>query len=334
MPLIFAEIDTPLTFTRFQSLDTDASKSGYYPGVLVIQKGPAKGHFAVKDGTRVVGYNPSNPDHAGLQLYQIMISDETLDDVVRCAGEGSIKCKLDHGSTVRDIVGDYSVFRRDFEQVRAGLTLMNSTPHRAYVEELFKNFSTKIGNSIDFDHKYEISGDVAIARCLKLNSVDLVDAPAATKSLFNQNNSLTTHMPLDKADLDAIGGLIDTKLSAHKTEFTSQLSALSKKFEEGEETDEEKAKKKKDEEKEEMSAVKMSEVVEKATLAAVEKLFPKAQREQFAKLDTEPHGESEMASLVKTYLAQGAGSKGIALQRISRDHPAKYNKFMKDGGTL
>jgi len=334
MPLIYAEIDTPLTFTRFQALP-DSAKPGYYPGVLVIQKGPAKGHYAVKDGARVVNYQPGNPDHAKLQKYQIVIADETLDDVVKCGLEnGNTKCKLDHGCTVRDIVGDYMGFTRQGDEVRAGLTLMDNSPHRPYVDELFKKFSKKIGNSIDFDYSYEISGDVAVARCHVLNSVDIVDAPAATKSLFNENPNQPTHMPLDANDLKTIGELLDTKFGAIRTEIDTKFSTLSKKFEEGEESDEEKKKKKeKDEDKDsEKMAAKFAEIADKAALAAVEKAFPKAQREQFAKIGHQ--GETPMQALVKTYLAAGAKSEGIALQRISRDHPDIYNAHMRSGGTL
>jgi len=329
MPLIHAEIDTPLTFTRFQVGKADESKPGYYPGVLVIEKGLAKGHFAVKDGSRVVNYNPGNPEHAKLQRYQIVIGDATLDDVVTCGLESeSTKCKLDHGATVRDIVGDYSAFRREGDQVRADLNLMTSTPHRDYIVELFKKFSKKVGNSIDFDYSYEITGDVAIARCQKLNSVDLVDAPAATKSLFTENpNPQNTHMPLDAKDLEAIGNLVDTKLTAHKEEITGQLSAISKRFEEGDAKDEEKDAK--DEKKdEEADAAKMSEIASKAALAAVDAAFPKAQREQFAKIGG-GDGKSKFEQLVDAQMAAGATSRGVAINRVARDHRAEYNAHME-----
>lgn len=337
MPLIHAEIDTPLTFTRFQALSQGPNgKAGCYPGVLVIQKGPAKGHFAVMDGARVVNYQPGNPEHAELQKYQIVIDDVTLDDVVRCGEQnGETKCKLDHGSTVKDIVGDYSGFQRSGDEVRAFLTLDSKLELYDHADTLVRKFAKKIGNSIDFDYSYEINGDVAVARCHVLNSVDIVDAPAATKSLFEQKPNPPKHMPLDANDLKTIGEIFDSKLTAVKTDLDTKLSAISKRFEEAEEESEEEKKKKKekeDGEKGEMSTAKMAEVAEKAALAAVEKAFPKIQREQFARIGHE--GESEMASLVKTYMAAGAPNQGIAIQRVSRDHPAKFNAWQKAGGTL
>lgn len=324
MPLIYAELDTPLAFTQFQALP-DGAKPGHYPGVLVIQKGPAKGHFAVQDGARVVNYNPSNPEHAALQKFQIMIGDDTLADVLECGLANEVtKCKLDHGSTVRDIVGDYSKFNRDGDKVRAELNLDSRLDGYAHAVALIERLSQKIGNSIDFDYFYEIQGNVAIARCRKLNSVDIVDAPAATNCLFAQNltnNPAPTHMPLDANDIKTIGEMLDSRFGTIKTDFETKFSALSKKFEEGGEDDDEKKKKKADEEKAEMDAK-----IEKASLAAVEKAFPKAQREQFSKITTQTDSPFEVA--VQAQLAAGALNRGIAIQRVSRDLPAVYNAHM------
>lgn len=332
MPLILAEIESPLVFTRFEAKPV-ADKPGHYPGVLVIEKGPAKGHFAVKEGDRVVNYDRANPDHAKLERFQIVIGDATLDDVVTCGLEAeSTKCKLDHGATVRDIVGDYASFRRDGDQVRADLTLMDSTPHRGYIIELFKKFSKKVGNSIDFDYSYEIEGNVAIARCRKLNSVDLVDAPAATKSLFNENPTTPTKSMLSTEDLAAIGTLIDTKLSTVKVEIDTKLSTISARFEDGDgKKDEDKDKK--DEKKEELAEdkekeeAKMSAIASKAALAAVNAAFPPAQREHFAKLSA-TEGKSKFEQLVDAAIAAGAPNRGIAVQRVARDHSETYNAHM------
>lgn len=327
---------SPITFTQFDA-KPDAAKPGFYSNVLILQKGAAKGHYAVKDGNRMVNFNASNPDHAELRKYQIVIGDETLDDVTRCGAEAeNTKCKLDHGATVRDIVGNYTTFRRVGDQVRADLTLMKSTPHRGYVEELFSDFAKKVGNSIDFDYQYDIQGEHAVARCVKLNSVDIVDAPAATNSLFNENQPPPNHMPLSKEDLDAINGVVtkavDAKFGSLQTDLNTRLGKIETsvtKLEEGdgkkEEEDDDK-KKKKDEDAD--SAAKMSEIANKAALSAVEAAFPKLQREQFAKLSTGDTGKSKFEQLVDVQLAAGAPSRGIAIQRAARDHKTEYNAHM------
>jgi len=133
-------------------------------------------------------------------------------------------------------------------------------------------------------------------------------------------------MPLSTEDLSAIGSLIDTKLTAHKSDMETKLSAISKKLEEGDGIDP-----KKDEEadkkKEEESKAAMAEIASKAALAAVDAAFPKAQRETFAKLSN-PDGKSKFDQLVDAQMAVGAPSRGVAVLRVARDHKAEYNAHM------
>lgn len=321
-----------ILYTRFQSLP-EGRLQGFYPGVLIIEQGPAKGHFAVKDGNQVVPCDYNVDEHCKAEKYQINIGSEALDDVVRCASESSdgVKCKLDHGSTVRDIVGVYTNFRRDGGKVRADLTLMKSTPHGAYVEELISVMSNKIGNSIDFIPSYEIQGNIAVARCRKLNSVDIVDSPAATNSLYEEKPTQPeTHMPLNAEDLAAIGGLIDTKLSAHETKLNTRFEKVEEKMEEAKEKMDEDGgddddKKKKDEDKDkEKEKEEMSARIEKATLAAIEKVLPKAKLQSLASLAD--HSEKKDEYEEKVALSHAAGIKDSQITRhIARTFPAIYN---------
>ena len=317
-----------ILYTKFHSLP-EGAKSGFYPGVLVIEKGIAKGHYAAKDGTKVVAFDSENPEHK--ERFQITIAPDTLDDVVKCgnASPGGVKCKLDHGSTVRDMVGNYTNFSRDGDSVRADLTLLDSSPHRAFVEEIISKMSNKFGNSIDFNPSYEIRGSEAVARCKKLNSVDVVDSPAATNSFFEEdkdNPTPDTYMPLSKEDLEAIGGVVDTKLSAVKTEFSTSLAALNKRFEDGDAEKKVEDEKKKDDED---ASEKMSEAVEKATLAAIEKVLPKA---KLASLLSSPPAEKKDAfeEAVAAQLSAGAANRGVAIIRVAKDKPELYNEHRKN----
>lgn len=309
-----------ILFTRFQSLPD--AKEGFYPGVLVVEKGLAKGHFAVKDNGRVVPCDWDNPEHINSEKYQVVIGDDSLDDVV-AMGKDGVKAKLDHGSTVKDLFGRYTNFRREGDQVRADLTLLNSYPHKDYVEELISTMSKEIGNSIDFAPTYEIQGNNAVARCRKLNSVDIVDSPAATNSLFEEKPTLQTelHMPLSKEDLEAIGGVVDTKLSAFENKVNARFAEVTEKMDDGEEDD--KDKKKKDDEK--SSDEKMEAMVAKATLSAVKSVFPKATLESLAtvgKPATEQKDEwtEKMSACIATGMTQGE-----AKRQIARKFPEVYN---------
>jgi hypothetical protein len=317
------------TFARFEA-GSEKANEGFFPGVLVIENGPAKGHFAVKlDSGRVVEYDSSNPEHAKLQKYPIYIADATLDDVVRCGNAAEVtKCKLDHGSTVKDIVGNYARFRRDGEQVRADLSVMDSTPHRPYVLELVAKMAKKIGNSIDFDYDYEIVGGRAVARCVNLNSVDIVDSPAATNSLFHQNNNPSQlDMPLSTEDLAAIGGIISkevsSQLSTVKTDFNNRFEEMKTKMEEYSPDKEEK----KEEKKEESATddAKLASLVKSSTLAAVREVLPKAVLANLESLGNrqDEKKEGDYDSKHAAFMATGLTS-GEATRLMARKHPALY----------
>jgi hypothetical protein len=317
-------------FTQFHAIAAPEQK-GFYPGVLVIENGIAKGHYAVKEGQRVVPFDSCNTAHK--EPMQIFISNESLDDVVTCgnAVSGGVKCKLDHGSTVRDIVGFYSNFRRDGDSVRADLTLLDNSPHRSYVEEIISKMANKFGNSIDFLPRYEINGDKAVARCSKLNSVDVVDSPAATNSFFEENPEIAPHMPLSAEDLaaasNAVCAALAPQFTALRTEFSSKVDALNKRLEEGEEKkkdDDDKDEKKKEEEKE----AALSAKVTTAALSELYKVIPEAKLKSLASLNAPGPEKSAWEQAVDAQMAAGAPNRGIAEIRAAKDKPTLYNAHM------
>lgn len=328
---------TPICFTQFNAVP-NATEPGCYSNVLVIQKGIAKGHYAVVCNGSVEHYDPANELHTSLQKYQIVIGDDTLDDVVRCGMEAdTVKCKLDHGATVRDIVGNYAGFMRSGEQVRAKLSLMKNSPHRGYVEELFSDFANKVGNSIDFQHAYVIKDNVAVARCVKLNSVDIVDAPAATNSLFNeQENPNQPNTMLTAEDLkqitDTVNTAVDSKFNALKTDLDTKFTAINTKFEEGEKKEEEKEEKE-EEKKEDDADTKLAALVSKTVLAAVQQVLPKVPVTQLS-TPAAPAAPAEDTYEGKLSLCEAAGIKGAAaIRHIAAKFPALYNtKFGAGGG--
>lgn len=329
----------PVFVTRFDA-KRDAAKPGFYSGVLIIEKGFAKGHYAVKDGTLVKNYDPENPSHVGLMKYPIHITDQTLNDVVACGNstnDDQTKCKLDHGSTVLAIVGNYNNFRRDGDGVRADLSLFANAQYRAHAMDIIDNCSKNIGNSIDFNYGYEIEGNVAIARCRKLNSVDIVDSPAATKSLFNdptQPNNTAENMPLSQEDLNAIGNLVDTKLTSVETKLATRFSGIESKItklEDGGSDDDEKKKKKDDDDKTGLSAKNLDEVIGKAVLSAVTAHMPRVapvNTNDDAARTAADAGKSTFEKLVDSHVALGA-PRGIAIQRAAKDNKTAYNEHMK-----
>jgi hypothetical protein len=334
-------------FAKFEAKQDIASDG--IKGVLVITEGPAKGHFCVEVNGKLRPYNPDDSSHEKLEKIPVFITAQTLRQVAESGNSRSeVKAKLDHGETVRDTFGGYSNFRVDGTSVYADLKFLEGTPHRSFVEGIASRFADEFGNSIDFQSSYSLGQDstgkkIAIANCLRLGSIDLVDSPAATNSLFEEQDSPlpSDSMPLSPEDLATIGDMI-TKAVADATsadkqqdaatieERLAKLEAAGAPEKKEEPTKMEGAPEKKDEEA--PADEKLSAMIEKASL--------KVAQEQFMKLSTgfvktkDGDGSKiadEFEAAVQAQLSSGCKSRGLALHRIAQDNPKLYNEAAKNG---
>lgn len=96
--------------------------------------------------------------------------------------KGGVKVKLNHGSSVSDIIGTISGFRIDGQQLRGDLKLLKSSPHFDYVKELIATMPHAVGMSIHFSYTTEDRDEKKFVRIVDLFSCDLVDRPAANPS--------------------------------------------------------------------------------------------------------------------------------------------------------
>lgn len=322
--------------TRFEAKSTEAGSG--IKGVLVISEGPAKGHFCVEENGRVKPYNPDNPAHEKLEKLPVFITSKTLEQVAASGNARTeVKAKLDHGTTIKDIFGGYSNFTVENGNVRADLHFLEGTPHQSFVEGIASRFADEFGNSIDFESSYEIGKDangmkIAIANCLRLASIDLVDSPAATNSLFEEQDSPIENM-LSPEDLAAIGKMISDAIAAKPSddspsdEMLKKLEDRMSKLEEGmkpaEKTDEEKKK------EEEAADAALAAKIEKAALSVVNSQFTKLST-GFVKTGDVPANKDatlleEFETAVKTELSTGAASRAAAIRFVAAKKPDLYN---------
>lgn len=186
---------------EFAAIDAEA---GVISGVSVIAVGPAKGH--------------------GLQ-----IDSKTLEQVKACAETYShgLKVKMTHAGDAGDIAGFLSAFRIEGDKLLADLTLLKSSPFRAYVLELAATIPDTFGLSIAFSGPVETQGKTRLARCSEIYSADLVSEPAANPTgLFEakpatdaSDKPAQTHQPTTTMD--------ETKMAA----LQASLDALSARLE-------------------------------------------------------------------------------------------------------
>jgi hypothetical protein len=118
----------------------------------------------------------------------VMVTKDTLQDVVDNFPKSGVKVKADHEGGVADIVGTMKNPRIDGEQVRGDLKLLKK--HSLYEQflEMINEMASNFGLSIAFEgHVEDPSGEdderglpaMPTVRCDEVWSVDLVTDPAA-----------------------------------------------------------------------------------------------------------------------------------------------------------
>ena len=104
---------TTLNNTRFEAKVSPQIGDTGIKDVLVIQCGPAKGHFAVQDGGNVIPFNPNNPAHSTLEKLPIWIDQQTLEQIIESGNaQPEVQAKMKHGD-IDDTIGGNSKFRID-----------------------------------------------------------------------------------------------------------------------------------------------------------------------------------------------------------------------------
>lgn len=308
-------------------------------GVVVIQVGPAKGHFCALEGSTIVPIDWDNPEHVKNRL-SVWIDETTLSQTYEAMKGRRVKAKVEHNSGVDGTFGHYEAPRIEGEKLRADLTLWDKSPKRDFVTELFQTMPEEFGNSIDSEVRFElgeINGrKVAKLRLVKLKSVDIVDVPAATSALLSDPEP-PQYMPLtaeEKTELvKELTGSVKTLLSEQLEPLKTRLVKL----EEGEEKKEKEGEMEEDEEKDkeeaQMSAKEMAKVF------AAESA--KALATQLAALGLAkggPHSpgapkggsEDEAERYIQAQMSLGT-TREKAVWRLAKDLPGVYNKGVKEG---
>lgn len=327
-------------FTQFEAkpqMEADGIKR-----VLVISEGPAKGHFCVEVGGKLRPYNPSDETHDKLEKIPVFITAQTLQQVADSGNSRSeVKAKLDqrgdHAGSAADTFGGYSNFQIEGGNVYADLKFLEGTPHRSFVEGIASRFADEFGNSIDFQSSYTLGKDasgqkIAIANCLRLGSIDLVDSPAATNSLFEEQESPSPSdsMPLSPEDLATIGDMITKAVAAAaKTDETQDAATIEERLAKLESAA---APEKKEDEPEKKGEVKtddekLAAIAEKAALKLIGGEFAKLSK-GFVQVGEQQKTPTEDAEeYITAQLSAGCPNRATAIARMGRDKKEMYAKF-------
>ena len=146
-----------------------------YPGVAVMQIGPAQGHTL---DALVGGAAKKIPLH---------IDATTLSQIADAANKfkNGVKVKDGHDGKVSDIVGSATNFSIDGDTLRADLTVNTGTESGAAIAAAIETIPDTFGLSAKFGGEHEVIGEKAYARCQELNSIDFEPETAATSGMFS-----------------------------------------------------------------------------------------------------------------------------------------------------
>lgn len=343
---------------KFESGKTPSFGDKGIPNLLVAQVGFAKGHYCQEiDGSLVMADDQTPRE----KLIPIYIDQKTLLQFVESGNSRpEVKAKMKHGE-VDDLIGGYKGFRMDGDAVRADFTFLSSLPEseKSFIIELATRFSSEVGNSVDFAPTYELGNmggkKIALARCKKLDSVDIVDSPAATNSLFEENQN-RSHMAdtLSPEIIKAIGDAVGAAHTTAAEAMTARMGEMEKKlakYESPEVDDSEEGKKKKKED-EDAAAEKMAALVAAKLKLSAEPDPVKVGRlvkEQLSVLTggkpiklssgrevnmSDPHAAYEEAVALKLASKKDDAkfTRAHAIRAVAHDEPEIFNAYMKANG--
>lgn len=140
---------------------------------------PLKGHTVMLDSKGAI----TKDEKLSVREVPIFTDEKTLDTLMAAANAARkrLKVREDHDDSVGARAGFADAFKRtDDGRVVTDLHIFDSYRNRAVFLETASKTPEEIGLSIDFKPMFELSGDRALMRVVKLNAVDIVDEGAIT----------------------------------------------------------------------------------------------------------------------------------------------------------
>lgn len=307
---------------HFEAITSRVDPDGIIRGVSVATIGEARGH-------------------------NIWIDDKTLAlfQALSTKHPNGVKSKSKHGTNFDAIVGALKDFRIDGTKLIADLHLLKEHPQYSHIVELAEKLPGEFGLSASCDYHKESIGGKDYARPVALNSVDIVDQPAANPSgLFSaqvdtpQSTRTQTIMEdKDKTLLDQIRGMFSKsdQLSAALTEAQTakaQLEAKSGEFSALRGELEAKTKELsdlKETHKAELEA-KEADVEKRAAAKASQIAASQGIPALKGDMNDTSGGAKDFSGFVADYV-KGGKSKSEAVQLAIKNHPKEYLEAREKG---
>ena len=286
-------------------------------------------------GVQAIGHESTKENEAGeiVEIREYWTDAETLETILECVDSigQPLKAKVEHETGLMEIVGEFSNFRIEGDQLKADFEAYPTSKDAPHILTLAKRVSRQFGVSITAHLQRVKSGAIDLMRCVRIDSADFVDTPAINAGLFSQKNVVdkqlqkcetsnqpsiqsTTTKAMDDKLKEEITELMGTVLTEKLEAVTQQLTAY-----------DERMKKLETPEEEELSE---EEKLEKEKLEKEELAEEKAMKEEMSALRDQVTGLSaKLSDLGKLGLAKGPGA-GTGGDE-NREEPKTFEAQMK-----
>lgn len=163
--------------------------------------------------------------------------DTLLDMLAAIESVGEpLKAKMEHGTGLESIVGEFDNFRIEGDHLRADFLSYPTSKYKDHLFTIAKRLSKQFGVSVTAMLRKVKAGTIDLMRCDEILSADFVDEPAINAALFSKRKRLDKSHNVSNKSLQ----MEKEEMQSALEEALKPLSERLSKLEDGAKPDEEK----------------------------------------------------------------------------------------------
>ena len=161
------------------------------PNAVDEEAGIIRGVSIATAGVQAIGHEMEVLDGDGnvIETREWWTDGETLQsmlEVIQSIGQ-PLKAKMEHGSGLAEIVGEFDNFRIEGDHLRADFQRYETSQYAPHLMTLAKRISKQFGVSVTATLHRLKSGAMDLMRAVDVDSADFVDNPAINAGLFSKS---------------------------------------------------------------------------------------------------------------------------------------------------
>ena len=161
------------------------------PNAVDEEAGIIRGVSIATAGVQAIGHEMEvlDGDENVIETREWWTDGETLQsmlEVIQSIGQ-PLKAKMEHGSGLAEIVGEFDNFRIEGDHLRADFQRYETSQYATHLMTLAKRISKQFGISVTATLHRLKSGAIDFMRAVNVDSADFVDNPAINAGLFSKS---------------------------------------------------------------------------------------------------------------------------------------------------